>query len=81
MSAQLTGSRKKIFVGWLADEANDVSGTGVCNRALPSVDRLEKSPVQIEMEGYQERESGSLQASPSLLARRIAGSLIACVSL
>lgn len=37
-SAQLTGSRKKIFVGWLADEANDVSGTGVCNRALPSVD-------------------------------------------
>lgn len=27
------------------------------------------------------RESGSLQASASLLARRIAGSLIACVSL
>ena len=37
-----------------------------------------KNPVQLEMEYYQERKSGSLQANASLLARKIAKCLIAC---
>lgn len=58
--AQLTGSRKKYLLAWLADEANDASGTGVWFG-------LDNNKIKLSEVTQQENES---RISSTLGARR-----------